>query len=290
MLSKETRETRTRRPGLAQGSTYHHEDYWELLSEQYMTAENPDPAAIWEEYAQRQHSPMESFLEDTSRDVRNPSFSHYNPDTQNYGYQQSYHEPIQTQQPAYLWENPYSLGRGASDPEFQSAPPVIMSPVPDGGHIFQPHFWNDSVSDGVRHMSQAATSNYDNSCHDDNYAESYGNSPYTPNSYAPANGQFFQEPTTPSPKPSGSAYFYCPEHNCNKIFANINHLKKHWSCHAGKMIQCPICHKRYSRKDTILRHLKDIHQMDSVAAKRLADELDERIDYEYEIRQHFEKK
>jgi len=45
------------------------------------------------------------------------------------------------------------------------------------------------------------------------------------------------------------------------------------------MIQCTVCHKRYARKDTILRHLKDIHQMDSVAAKRLADQLDKNINY-----------
>ncbi|KAF8531184.1 hypothetical protein BDD12DRAFT_44239 [Trichophaea hybrida] len=181
MHSKETRE-RTRRPGLAQGSTYHHEDYWELLSEQYMTAENPDPAAIWKEFPQRQHSPMESFLEDTSRDVYDPSFSHYNSSIQNYSCQQLY-ESLQTQQPAYLLESPCFPSCGTSDLGFQSASPEIMPLVPDG----------------VYYMSQAATSNYDNSIHDNTYAESYGNSPYTPEPCPPAHGQFFQEPTTSSP-------------------------------------------------------------------------------------------
>jgi len=223
-------ETKLLWPGLTQGSTYHHIDFYQRVGDNIIHGNftDEDPSAIREQYNQQQYLPMESFLNDTSRNVIDPSFSQYDHNAPYHGYQQPC-QPLQPPQPASSWESRYSLGLSASNPEI--APSVI--PTTPDAYFVQPHLWNDTVSN-TRH-----TSDYGSGFHDGAYG-SYGGSFYTPNPSTPANRQVLQVPT-PSPwapslllqvhlltltrKPSGSAYFYCPKPHCNKEFTNSNHLK-----------------------------------------------------------------
>lgn len=51
--------------------------------------------------------------------------------------------------------------------------------------------------------------------------------------------------------------FICMHNNCGKRFANKFLLKKHMFIHTGlRPHTCPHCHKKFNRKDNLLRHKK----------------------------------
>ncbi|KAI5801054.1 hypothetical protein FPQ18DRAFT_301669 [Pyronema domesticum] len=93
----------------------------------------------------------------------------------------------------------------------------------------------------------------------------------------PPNSTHASTQATPSPGPSASSCFVCPVEDCRKEFSNSNHLRKHRSTHEGKMLKCPKCNKGYARKDTLLRHLIKLHEMDRESAKFIAEEIDKSV-------------
>ena len=49
---------------------------------------------------------------------------------------------------------------------------------------------------------------------------------------------------------------------CYKTYANLSTLRRHmWNLHEknAKGYKCPICHKRLNRRDTYLKHARNIH-------------------------------
>uniref|UniRef100_A0A1I7UPU2 Zinc finger protein n=1 Tax=Caenorhabditis tropicalis TaxID=1561998 RepID=A0A1I7UPU2_9PELO len=58
--------------------------------------------------------------------------------------------------------------------------------------------------------------------------------------------------------------FICMHNNCGKRFANKFLLKKHMFIHTGlRPHTCPHCHKKFNRKDNLLRHKKTHNPVES---------------------------
>ncbi|KAF8244139.1 hypothetical protein K440DRAFT_25588 [Wilcoxina mikolae CBS 423.85] len=70
--------------------------------------------------------------------------------------------------------------------------------------------------------------------------------------------------------PDSTAPLSCPFQSCGRTFHNINHLRKHIYSHQRKCQPCPICSRRLSREDALVRHLMQQHGQSKEAAKELA--------------------
>ncbi|CCX16288.1 Protein of unknown function [Pyronema omphalodes CBS 100304] len=75
----------------------------------------------------------------------------------------------------------------------------------------------------------------------------------------------------------GRVYIKVDDVPPNSTHASTQATPKHRSTHEGKMLKCPKCNKGYARKDTLLRHLIKLHEMDRESAKFIAEEIDKSV-------------
>ncbi|KAI5848833.1 hypothetical protein BZA05DRAFT_88213 [Tricharina praecox] len=114
---------------------------------------------------------------------------------------------------------------------------------------------------------------------DPSLLDAYNSTPSTSPSianhpYASSQAHGKKQNSSQSLRSSETKNFACPE--CSKTFTHSNHFKKHQDSHKGKSKPCFLCSGVYTRRDTLLRHLKDQHHLDKCTANEQIDLMERR--------------